>query len=68
VLLELAAINDQDPYAGRPTAYSANEIMIPARLHARRAKGCCRHDWMLGGRKDVVGMTGCSAHERMLSA
>ena len=57
MLLELAAINDQDPYAGRPTAYSANEIMIPARLHARRAKGCCRHDWMLGGRKDVVGMT-----------
>jgi len=35
--------------------------MFAAILDARRAKGCCRHDWMLGARRDVVGMTERSA-------
>jgi len=27
--------------------------MFSTSLHARRAKGCCRHDWILGARHDV---------------
>jgi len=33
--------------------YLAHNGMFSTSLHARRAKGCCQHDWILRARHDV---------------
>jgi len=34
--------------------YLARNGMFSTSLHALRAKGCCRHDWILRTRRDVL--------------
>jgi len=48
--------------------YLARNGMFSTSLHARRAKGCCQHNWILRARRDVLTgyvMRGWSVTERV---
>jgi len=54
---QICAVRSDALYPQRNTRsagkYVARNGMFATSLHARRAKGCCRHDWILRSRRDV---------------
>jgi len=54
---QICAVRSDDLYPEWKTRsagkYVAHNGMFAMSLHAQRAKGCCRHDWILRSRRDV---------------